>query len=79
MDSTSALLLPHYRQALAEALASYAHRGCPALRGAPPEQWARIGEAAGWLEPADAIRIRRLAEKVRFYEGRAESAVNSEQ
>ncbi|MGH7591000.1 MAG: hypothetical protein ACREL2_06140 [Gemmatimonadales bacterium] len=70
MDSTSALLLPHYRQALAEALAGCAHRGCPPLSGAPPELWARIGEDAGWLEPADAIRIRRLAEKVRFYEGR---------
>ncbi|MGB7213157.1 MAG: hypothetical protein WBC97_11095 [Gemmatimonadales bacterium] len=72
VDSTPALLLPHYRQALAEALARYAHRGCPALRGTPPEQWARTGEEAGWLKPADAIRIRRLAEKVRFYEGRRE-------
>ena len=72
MDSTAALLLPHYRQALAEALAGHAHHGCPPLSDAEPERWARAGEAAGWLDATDAIRIRRLADKVRFYEGRCE-------
>ena len=72
MDSAAAFLLPHYRQALAEALASHEQVGCPPCRDVPPELWARTGEAAGWLDPADAIRIRRLAEKVRFFEGRSE-------
>ena len=70
MDSTAALLLPHYRQALADALAGHAHHGIPPLSDAEPERWAEIGEAAGWLDTGDAIRIRRLAQKVRFYESR---------
>lgn len=70
MDSTAALLLPHYRQALAEALADHAERGIPPLSEAEPEQWTAMGEAAGWLDIGDAIRIRRLAQKIRFYESR---------
>ena len=72
MLTTRAFLLPHYRQALTEALANCVRPGSLPFANGDPESWATDAETAGWLDPADAIQIRRLARKVRFYERRNE-------
>ena len=33
--------------------------------------WAEAGEVSGWLSLEQAMEIRRLAGRVRYYEGRA--------
>lgn len=71
MPTAAELLLPHYRDALDEA--KRAHRE---LGPAPDDprliaEWVRAGELTGRIGPAEAIRLRRLADKVRFYEGRS--------
>lgn len=73
MSPSLEVLLSHYRQELA-ALMERAH---PALAPAcPPGEellWAEAGEVAGWLSPEEAMEIRRVAVRTRFYERRAQS------
>ncbi|MFI5234997.1 MAG: hypothetical protein ACHQXA_04745 [Gemmatimonadales bacterium] len=71
MSPAAEILLPHYRVALAEAVRHHEFRGCPLCESQAPDAWARLGETAGWLDTGEAIRIRRLADKVRFYEERS--------
>ena len=72
MLTAAQLLLPHYREALSEA--TRAHSGLGALPDDPGliAEWVRVQELAGRIAPAEAIRVRRLADKVRFYEERGE-------
>ena len=73
MSPSLEVLLSHYRQELA-ALIERAH---PALAPAcPPGEellWAEAGEAEGWLSPVEAMEIRRVAVRTRFYERRAQT------
>ena len=73
MSPSLEVLLSHYRQELA-ALVERAH---PALTPAcPPGEellWAEAGEAEGWLSPVEAMEIRRVAVRTRFYERRAQT------
>ena len=71
MLTAAQLLLPHYREALNEATRAHPGLGPPPEDAAEVAEWARIAELAGRIEPAEAIRLRRLADKVRFYEGRS--------
>ncbi|HEX7918554.1 MAG TPA: hypothetical protein VF454_04075 [Gemmatimonadales bacterium] len=72
MSPSLEVLLSHYRQELA-ALIERAH---PAVAPAcPPGEellWAEAGEVAGWLSPEEAMEIRRVAVRTRFYERRAQ-------
>ena len=71
MSPSLEVLLSHYRQELAALI----ERAPPALAPACPRGeellWAEAGEAEGWLTPVEAMEIRRLAVRARFYERRA--------
>ncbi len=73
MSPSLEVLLSHYRHELA-ALIGRAH---PALAPAcPPGEellWAEAGEAEGWLPPEQAMEIRRVPVRPRFYERRAQT------
>lgn len=71
MSPSLSFLLSHYRLALAEAI-----RGMRPLEAHPCPRgeellWAEAGEAEGWLTLDRAMEVRRLAQRVRFYERRA--------
>lgn len=68
---TADLLLPWYREALADAVAALERAGAPPCTDGDPVAWTRRGELLGWLDPADGIRIRQLARKVAYYGGQA--------
>lgn len=70
MSPSVDLLLTHYREELRGVL----HAVPSDAPACPPGEellWAEAGEAAGWLPPDHAMAVRRLAQRVRFYEQRA--------
>jgi hypothetical protein len=72
MRTAAECLLPHYRSALTEATRAHPELGPPPEDPAEVGAWVRRAELGGRLDAGEAIRIRRLAEKVRFYEERRE-------
>jgi len=71
MSPSLDVLLPYYRRELDEAIARLAPAGAPPCPPGEELLWTEAGEAAGWLAPNDAMELRRLGARVRFYEGRA--------
>ena len=74
MSPSLDLLLTHYRHELAELVLRVAPGEAPACPRGEELLWAEAGEVEGWLAPDRAMEVRRLATRVRFYEGRARSA-----
>ena len=71
MSPSLTLLLDHYRQNLADLVDGIRPAGAPPCPPGEEFLWAEAGEAAGWLACDRAMEIRRLAQRVRFYESRA--------
>lgn len=71
MSPSLDVLLPHYRRELDETIARFAPPGAPPCPEGEALLWAEAGEAEGWLRPDQAMEIRRLAGRLRFYELRA--------
>ena len=71
MSPSLDLLLAHYRHELAELLRRVAPADAPACPPGEELLWAEAGEAGGWLAPDQAMEVRRLASRFRFYEERA--------
>jgi hypothetical protein len=74
MSPSLDLLLTHYRHELASLVVAVAPGEAPPCPPGEELLWAEAGEEGGWLAPARAMEVRRLAGRVRFYEGRARSA-----
>ena len=74
MSPSLDLLLTHYRHELAELVLRVAPDEAPVCPRGEELLWAEAGEMAGWLPLDRAMQVRRMAQRVRFYEGRAESA-----
>lgn len=74
MSPSLDVLLPHYRRELDDAIVRVTPAGAPPCPAGEELLWAEAGEAAGWLTPIDAMEIRRLAVRTRFYEQRARPA-----
>ena len=74
MSPSLDLLLTHYRHELAELVLRIAPGEAPYCPPGEELRWAEAGEERGWLTPARAMEVRRLAGRVRFYERRARSA-----
>jgi hypothetical protein len=74
MSPSLDLLLTHYRHELADLLLEVTPAEAPACPEGEELLWAEAGETAGWLPADRAMRVRRTAQRVRFYEGRARSA-----
>ena len=70
MSPSLDVLLPYYRRELDEAVTRLATPGAPPCPPGEALLWAEAGEAEGWLPPEGAMELRRLAARVRFYEGR---------
>lgn len=71
MSPSLDFLLTHYRQELADLVrrvGTAGHAPCPE---GEELLWAEAGEGAGWLSAEGAMQVRRLAVRVRYYEGRA--------
>lgn len=73
MSPSLSFLLAHYRLALAEAVTGVRPPEAPTCPRGEELLWAEAGESAGWLAPERAMEVRRLAQRVRFYERRAAS------
>ena len=71
MSPSLDVLLPHYRRELDEAVARLATAAAPPCPPGEALLWAEAGEAAGWLRAEEAMELRRLAGRLRFYEERA--------
>lgn len=71
MSPSLTLLLEHYRQNLAELVDGIRPPDAPPCPPGEEFLWAEAGEGAGWLTPDRAMEVRRLAQRVRFYEARA--------
>jgi len=71
MSPSLDVLLPHYRRELDEAISRIAPAEAPPCPPGEAHLWAETGEAEGWLSAAQAMEIRRLAGRLRFYESRA--------
>jgi hypothetical protein len=74
MSPSLDVLLPHYRRELDEAVARLSAAGTPPCPPGEVLLWAEAGEASGWLPPDQAMELRRLVARLRFYEGRVRSA-----
>lgn len=70
MSPSLDILLPHYRRELDEAVTRLSAPGGPSCPPGEEVLWAEAGEVAGWLTPDQAMELRRLAARVRFYESR---------
>ena len=70
MSPSLDVLLPHYRRELDEAVTRLSSPETPPCPPGEALLWAEAGEAAGWLAPDQAMELRRLAARLRFYEGR---------
>lgn len=73
MSPSLSLLLSHYRSALAEAVTGVRPPEAPTCPRGEELLWAEAGEVEGWLPLDRAMEVRRLAQRVRFYERRATS------
>ena len=73
MSPSLDLLLTHYRHELAEIIERVAPPEAPTCPSGEASLWAEAGEADGWLPPGQAMEVRRLAARVRFYERRAQT------
>jgi hypothetical protein len=71
MSPSLDVLLPHYRRELDEAIVRLAPAGAPSCPPGEALLWAEAGEADGWLTSEQAMELRRLAGRLRFYESRA--------
>jgi len=71
MSPSLSLLLSHYRLALAEAVVEVRPPEAPTCPRGEELLWAEAGEVEGWLPLDRAMEVRRLAQRVRFYELRA--------
>lgn len=74
MSPSLDLLLTHYRRELADLVLRVSPEEAPACPPGEELLWAEAGEMAGWLPPDQAMAVRRLATRVRFYERRARTA-----
>jgi hypothetical protein len=74
MSPSLDLLLTHYRHELADLLLQVTPEEAPACPDGEALLWAEAGETEGWLTADRAMQVRRVAQRVRFYEGRARSA-----
>lgn len=75
MSPSLELLLNHYRQELAALLGRIGPDRGPACPPGEELLWAEAGEAEGWLTAEEAMEVRRLAVRARFYERRAVAGV----
>jgi hypothetical protein len=73
MSPSLDLLLTHYRHELAALLQQVTPGAAPICPQGEELLWADAGEAEGWLPADQAMQVRRVAQRVRFYEGRARS------
>lgn len=71
MSPSLDLLLSHYRQELAEIVRRVGPAGSTPCPQGEELLWAEAGEGEGWLSAEGAMQVRRLATRVRYYEGRA--------
>ena len=71
MSPSLDLLLNYYRRELAELVQVAGESGTPRCPPGEEMLWAEAGEVSGWLSLEQAMEIRRLAGRVRYYEGRA--------
>ena len=74
MSPSLSLLLDHYRRSLSELVGHARPAQAPPCPTGEELLWAEVGEGEGWLPPDRAMEVRRLAQRVRFYERRAASA-----
>lgn len=70
MSPSLDVLLPHYRRELDEVVTRLSAAGIPPCLPGEETLWAEAGEGSGWLTAEQAMELRRLAARVRFYEGR---------
>lgn len=75
MSPSLSLLLDHYRRSLAELVDRTRPPTAPPCPAGEELLWAEAGEAGGWLAPDRAMEVRRLSQRVRFYESRAAGQV----
>lgn len=71
MSPSLSFLLDHYRRILADLVDRTRPAEAPLCPEGEELLWAEAGEASGWLAPDRAMEVRRLAQRVRFYESRA--------
>jgi hypothetical protein len=71
MSPSLDLLLSYYRRELAGVVQTAVEPGTPPCPPGEELLWAEAGEVGGWLPLERAMEIRRLAGRVRYYEGRA--------
>lgn len=71
MSPSLEILLSHYRQELAATVGRIGPDRAPACPLGEELLWAEAGEGEGWLTTEEAMEIRRLAVRARFYERRA--------
>lgn len=72
MSPSLEVLLSHYRQELAALVTRIADPAAPSCPPGGELGWAEAGEVGGWLTVEQAMELRRLAVRARFYERRAE-------
>lgn len=72
MSPSLDLLLSHYRQELAEVVRRIGPDASTPCPEGEELLWADVGEGEGWLSVEGAMQVRRLAVRVRYYEGRAQ-------
>ena len=75
MSPSLEVLLTHYRQELAAMVGRIGPDRAPACPPGEELLWAEAGEGEGWLTIEEAMEIRRLAVRARFYEDRAHAGV----
>lgn len=71
MSPSLSLLLDHYRRSLSELVGQTRPSEAPPCPVGEELLWAEAGEGEGWLDPAGAMEVRRMAARVRYYERRA--------